>query len=94
MDGDVDLLDDVDEQAAVDALRESVANVATLVCVQSRNLTKTIRINNDNECCVLCGLLALNKTCRQSSHLLCGSFSNRGTTNNTTLNIVSISGLG
>jgi hypothetical protein len=50
VDGDVDLLDDVDEQAAVDALRESVANVATLVRVQSRNLTKTIRINNDNEC--------------------------------------------
>ena len=50
MDGDVDLLDDVDEQAAVDALRESIANVATLVRVQSRNLTKTIRINNDNEC--------------------------------------------
>ena len=38
VDGHVDLLDDVNEQAAVDALRERVAHVATLVRVQGGNL--------------------------------------------------------
>ena len=43
MDGHVDLLDDVNEQPAVDALGESVPDVTTLVGVKGGNLGKQRR---------------------------------------------------
>ncbi len=45
MNGDVDLLDDVDEEAAVDALGEGVPDVTALVRVEGRHLDKQTVFN-------------------------------------------------